>query len=132
MKPKIFSFLPLLLWAVTMAATPTTSRVPAMIVHGTDGGRQVVQLDATDITDIIVLQNGQSLSVDIPEAQISGVRSIIIAMVAADDITTTIESTDAKLVHSVEKLIRDGQVILCLHMQNGTVLEYDIHGKIIK
>ena len=104
--------------------------VPAMIVHGTDGSRQVVQLDATDVSDLIVLQTGQSLSVDIPEAQVSGVRSIIFAMVAAaDDIPTAIERTETPIVRSVEKVVREGQVILRLQMQNGTILEYDMQGK---
>ena len=125
MKPKFFSFLPLLLWAVMAEATPSV--VPAMIVHGTDGNKQVVQLDATDVTDLVILQTGQSLSVDIPEAQISGVQSIIFAMVAAAEITA-IESTEAPIVRGVEKVLRGGQVILRLQMQNGTILEYDIQG----
>ena len=123
---KKFLFLPLLLWAVTVMAEQ--SLVPAMIVYGTDGNKQVVQLDATDVTDIIVLQNGQSLSVDIPESQVSGVRSIIFAMVDASEITSAIESTEAPIVRGVEKVLRDGQVILRLQMQNGTILEYDIKG----
>ena len=128
MKPKLFFFLPLLLWAVMVMAESKPSVVPAMIVHGTDGNKQVVQLDATDVTDIIVLQNGQSLSVDVPEYQISGVRSIIFAMVDASEITSAIESTETPIVRGVEKVLRDGQVIIRLQMQNGTILEYDIQG----
>lgn len=124
MKRKLL-FLPLLLCAVmVMAEQPL---VPAMIVHGTDGNKQVVRLDATDVTDIIVLQDGQSLSVDIPESQISGVRSISFAMVDASEITA-VESAEVSLVRGVEKVLRDGQVILRLQMQNGTILEYDIKG----
>ena len=104
------------------------SIVPAMIVHGTDGGRQVLQLDATEVTDLIVQQTGQSLSVDIPEYQVNGVRSIIFAMVAADEISSAIESTEAPLVRGVEKVARDGQVIIRMHMHNGTILDYDIQG----
>ncbi len=118
--------LPLLLWAV-MVSAETPSLVPAMIVHGTNGSRQVLQLDATDVSDLIVLQTGQSLSVDIPESQVSGVRSIIFAMVAADEISA-IESTETPIVRSVEKVIREGQVVIRLQVQNGTVLEYDIQG----
>ena len=94
-------FLPLLLIAVAVSAE-TPSHVPAMIVHGMDGSRQVVELDATNVTDLIVLQHGQSLS--------------------------DIERAEDTLVRSVEKLIRDGQVILRLHTQNGGVIEYDIRG----
>ena len=122
-------FLPLLLLAVIAMAESKPSVVPAMIVHGTDGSRQVVQLDATDVSDLIVLQSGQSLSVDIPESQVSGVRSIIFAMVAEDKIPTAIESTETPIVRSVEKVVREGQVILRLQMQNGTILEYDMQGK---
>ena len=123
MKKTLF-LLPLLLWAVmVMAEQPM---VPAMIVQSTNGSRQVVKLDATDVTDLIVLQDGKSLSVDISESQISGVRSITFAIVAVDEITTAIENTEAPLVRSVEKIVRDGQVILRLQMQTGTILEYDI------
>ena len=121
-------FLPLLLLAVIAMAESKPSVVPAMIVHGVDGSRQVLQLDATDVSDLIVLQTGQSLSVNIPESQVSGVRSIIFAMVAADEIPNAIESTETPIVRSVEKVVREGQVILRLHMQNGAILEYDIQG----
>jgi hypothetical protein len=122
-------FLPLLLLAVIAMAESKPSVVPAMIVHGMDGSRQVLQLDATDVSDLIILQAGQSLSVDIPEAQVSGVRSIIFAMVAAaDDIPTAIECTETPLVRSVEKVVREGKVIIRLQIQNGTILEYDIQG----
>jgi len=118
--------LPLLLWAV-MVSAETPSLVPAMIVHGTNGSRQVLQLDATDVSDLIVLQTGQSLSVDIPESQVSGVRSIIFAMVSTDEISV-IESTETPIVRSVEKVVREGKVIIRLQIQNGTILEYDIQG----
>lgn len=125
---RIILLLPLLLLAV-MVSAETPSLVPAMIVHGTDGSRQVVELDASNVTELVVLQNGQPLSVDIPEAQVSGVRSIIFAMVAAaDDIPTAIECTETPLVRSVEKVVREGKVIIRLQMQNGAIHEYDIQG----
>jgi hypothetical protein len=126
---KKFLFLPLLLIAIAvMVSAETPSLVPAMIVYGTDGSRQVVELDATNVTDLIVLQHGQSLSVDIPEAHINGIRSIAFAMIEASKVPTDIERAEDTLVRSVEKLIRDGQVILRLHTQNGGVIEYDIRG----
>ena len=131
MNRKIFLFLPLLLWAVTMVATPKQSLVPAMIVYSTDGNKQVVLLDATDVTDFIVMQAGQSLSVDISEDQISGVRSITFAMIEAEEVATAVESAAAPIVSGVEKVLRDGQVIFRLQMQNGAVLEYDMRGNII-
>ena len=120
-------FIPLLLIAVAVNAG-TPSLVPAMIVHGTDGSRLVVELDAMNVTDLIVLQTGQSLSVDIPEAQINGIRSVVFSMVEVSEVPTDIERAEDTLVRSVEKLIRDGQVILRLHTQNGGVIEYDIRG----
>ena len=118
----------LLLWTVMVMAEPEQSIVPAMIVYCTDGSRRVVALADTDVTDLIVLQTGQSLSVDIPESQNSGVRSITFAMVAAEEIPTTIESIDNTIVRGVEKIVRDGQIFIRLQTQNGTILEYDIHG----
>lgn len=121
-------FLPLLLLAVIAMAESKPSVVPAMIVHGVDGSRQVLHLDATDVSDLIVLQTGQSLSVNIPESHVSGVRSIIFAMIAADEIPTAIESTEPTIVRSVEKVVREGKVIIRLQMQNGAIHEYDIQG----
>ena len=117
-------FLPLLLWVMTVMAEQ--SLVPAMIVYGTDGNKQVVQLDATNVTDLVVLQSGKSLSVDIPESQISGVRSISFSMVKVDE--TAVENTENPIVRSVEKIVRDGQVIIRLQTQNGAILEYNIQG----
>ena len=117
-------FLPLLLWAVAVMAEQNL--VPAMIVYGTDGNKQVVQLDATNVTDLVVLQSGKSLSVDIPESQISGVRSISFSMVKVDE--TAVEDTETLLLRSVEKVVRDGQVIIRLLTENGAILEYNIQG----
>ena len=121
-------FLPLLLWAVTVMAEPIQSLVPAMIVHGTDGNKQVVQLDATDVTDLVVLQTSQSLSVDVPESHVSGVRSIVFAMVAPEEIEEAIENTETPIIRSVEKVVRDGQVIIRLQTQKGSIIEYNIQG----
>ena len=125
---KKFLLLPLLLWAVTMMAEASRTSVPAMIVYSTDGNRQVVQLDDTDITDLIVLQNGQSLSVDISETQVNGIRSITFAMVTANEVATAMESIKEPIIQGVEKVVRNGQIILRLQMQKGAILEYDIKG----
>ena len=122
-------FLSLLLMAVGM--TVQAAVVPAMIVQSTNGQKQVVQLGATDVTDLVVLQSGQSLSVDIPEAQLSGVRSLTFAMVETSEIPTTIENTESPIIRSVEKVLRDGQVFIRLHTENGSVIEYDVRGNII-
>ena len=126
---KKFLFLPLLLIAMAvMVSAETPSLVPAMIVYGTDGSRQVVELDATNVTDLIVLQHGQSLSVDIREAHINGIRSIAFAMIEASKVPTDIERAEDTLVRIVEKMMRDGQVILRLHTQDGGVVEYENRG----
>lgn len=128
-KRKLF-FLSLLLVAVGMMAEPKL--VPAMIVHGTNGVKQVVQLDATDVTDLVVLQNGQSLKVDIPEAQVTGIRSIIFAMVAVEEITRAIENTENQIIRKVEKVVRDGQVFIRLLLPDGSTLEYDMRGNLVR
>lgn len=120
----IFSLL--LFAAGLMAQTP--SLVPAMIVHGTNGSRQVMPLETTAVTDLVVLQNGQTLSVDISGTQISGIKSIAFAMVESSEVPTDIGQAENTLVRSVEKIMRDGQVILRLHMQNGALVEYDMRG----
>ena len=120
----IFSLL--LFAAGIMAQTP--SLVPAMIVHGTNGSRQVMPLETTAVTDLVVLRNGQTLSVDISGTQISGIKSIAFAMVESSELSTDIGQAENTLVRSVEKIMRDGQVILRLHMQNGALVEYDMRG----
>ena len=71
--------LPLLLMAVVVMAEQSPSLVPAMIIYDTNGVKNVVQLDVTNLTDLIILQDSASLAVDIPESSISGVRSITFA-----------------------------------------------------
>lgn len=117
----------LLLFAAGMMAQ-TPSLVPAMIVHGTNGSRQVMPLETTAVTDLVVLRNGQTLSVDISGTQISGIKSIAFAMVESSELSTDIGQAENTLVRSVEKIMRDGQVILRLHMQNGALVEYDMRG----
>lgn len=117
----------LLLFAAGLIAE-TPSLVPAMIVHGTNGSRQVVPLETTAVTDLVVLRNGQTLSVDISGTQISGIKSIAFAMVESSEVPTDIGEAENTLVRSVEKIMRDGQVILRLHMQNGALVEYDMRG----
>mgnify|MGYP006873036754 FL=1 len=126
MRKRKIVFLSLLLMAVGMTAR--ASVVPAMIVQGTNGQKQVVQLAATDVTDLVVLQSGESLQVNIPEAEVSGVRSLTFAMVEAEEIETAVERTESPLIRSVEKVLRDGQVFIRLQTENGSVIEYDVRG----
>ena len=61
--------------------------VPAMVVQMADGSKQVVQLDYTSVTDFSVLISKGSLAVSVPEADVTGVRSIMFAMVNPNEIT---------------------------------------------
>lgn len=126
MKKRRLFFFSLLLYAIGMSAE--SGLVPAMIVHGSNGVRQVVQLDATDVTDLVVLQNGQSLSVDIPEKIVSGIRAITFAMIDASDVPTAIKSAETTLVEGVEKILHDGQVLIRLRKHDGAIIDYDVRG----
>ena len=122
-------FLSLLLCCVAgVMAQTTPSYVPAMIVYGTDGNKQVVRLEATNVTELIMQETGQSLSLDIPEVQLSGIRTIVFAMVEARETPISIENTEPPLVKGVEKIMRDGQVVIRLQMHDGSILEYDVRG----
>ena len=122
-------FLSLLLCCVAgVMAHTTPSLVPAMIVYGTDGNRQVVRLEATNVTELIMQETGQSLSLAIPEAQLSGIRAIVFAMVEVSEVPTAVERTESPLIRRVEKVLRDGQVFIRLQIQSDTILEYDIRG----
>lgn len=125
-KRRLLTFSLLLVAAGVMAEAP--SLVPVMILQGTDGSRQVVGLDAPNITDLVVLKNGQSLSVDIPETQVNCIRSITFAMVDAGNVPTSVERAENALVRSVEKVVRGGQVFIRLLTENGAILEYNIQG----
>ena len=120
--------LPLLLMAVVVMAEQSPSLVPAMIIYDTNGVKNVVQLDVTNLTDLIILQDSASLAVDIPESSISGVRSITFAMVPIEEIQNGIESAENPIVRSVEKVLRDGQVFIRLLLHDGSTLEYDMRG----
>ena len=122
-------FLSLLLCCVAgVMAQTTPSLVPAMIVYGTDGNKQVVRLEGTNVTELIMQETGQSLSLAIPEAQLSGIRAIVFAMVEAQETQTPIENTETPLVKGVEKIMRDGQVVIRLQMHDDSIIEYDVRG----
>ena len=82
---KLFLFLlSLFLCSVSMPLLAQDANlVPAMVVQLTDGSKQVVELDYTQITDFSVLCSKGTLAVDVPEAKVTGVRSITFAMAFA-------------------------------------------------
>ena len=65
--------------------------VPAMVVQLADGSKQVVELDYTSVTDFGVLCSKGALAVSVPEADVTGVRSINFAMVKQDEITNSLK-----------------------------------------
>jgi hypothetical protein len=115
--------------AEKVRADSIASLVPAMIVQRTDGTRQVIRLEATDVTELMVMQTGGALTVDIPESHLRGVRSITFAMVDKADLTA-IENNQQSAIFC-QKVLRDGQVLIRLQMPDGTIIEYDMHGNII-
>ena len=82
--------------------------VPAMVVQMADGSNQVVQLDYTEVTDFSVLCSKGSLAVSVPEADVTGVRSITFAMVKQDDTTTTLEEVSSLHKATTDKVLWNG------------------------
>ena len=71
-----------------------------------------------EVTEGSVLYNGKDLLAMAPA----------FSMVKVDEIPTAMENTEYTIVRSVEKVVRDGQVIIRLQTQNGATIEYNIQG----
>ena len=106
--------------------------VPAMVVQMADGGKQVVQLDYTFVTDFSVLLSQGSLAIDVPEAKLTGVRSITFAMVKQDEITTLLEEVTSLDKATTDKVLLNGKLFIRATMPDGKKVWYDILGSIIK
>ena len=106
--------------------------VPAMVVQMTDGTEQVVQLDYTAVTDLSVLCNKGSLAVSVPEADLTGVRSITFAMVKQDDTTTSLEEVSSLDNAMTDKVLFNGKLFIRATQPDGKQVWYDILGSIIK
>ena len=134
MKKKILLLLCALVLGFPLAAQ-STQQVPAMILYGTDGSKYVVELDAETIDYLEVLFSDASLSVDILESSLTGIRCITFAMVDRSEISSAIESVednDTTPIKGVEKILRDGQLIIRLQTQKGDIIEYDVRGNQMK
>ena len=105
--------------------------VPAMVVQMTDGTEQVVQLDYTAVTDFSVLCNKGSLAVSVPEADVTGVRSITFAMVKEGDITVLEEVQTLEQATS-EKVLFNGKLFIRTTMPDGKQVWYDVLGNLLK
>lgn len=131
---KVFLFLlSLFLCSVSMPLLAQDAElVPAMVVQMVDGSKQVVQLDYTNVTDFSVLSSKGSLAVSVPEAEVTGVRSITFAMVKQDETTTSLEevsSLDNAL--TTDKVLLNGKLYIRATMRNGKQVWYDVLGNIV-
>ena len=102
--------------------------VPAMVVQMADGSQQVVQLDYTSVTDFSVLSSKGSLAVSVPEAEVTGVRSITFAMVEKDNTTTSIEEVSSLDKATTDKVLFNGKLFIRATMPNGKQVWYDVMG----
>ncbi len=105
-----------------------TNLVPAMVVQMADGTEQVVQLDYTSVTDFSVLSSKGSLAVNMPEADVTGVRSITFAMVEEGDITTDLEEVSSLDKATTDKVLFNGKLFIRTTMPNGKQVWYDVMG----
>ena len=105
--------------------------VPAMVVQMADGGKQVVQLDYTSVTDFSVLLSKGSLAIDVPEAKLTGVRSITFAMVKQDEITTLLEEVTSLDKATTDKVLFNGKLFIRATMPDGKQVWYDVMGSLI-
>lgn len=105
-----------------------TALLPAMVLHMTDGTQQVVQLDYTVVTDFSVLSSKGSLAVSVPEAELTGVRSITFAMIEQDDITTSLEEVSSLDKAMTDKVLLNGRLYIRATMPDGKQTWYDVLG----
>ena len=105
--------------------------VPATVVQMADGSRQVVQLDYTSVTDLSVLCSKGSLAVSVPEADVTGVRSITFAMVEEGDITTDLEEVSSLDKATTDKVLFNGKLFIRATMPDGKQVWYDLLGSLI-
>ena len=102
--------------------------VPAMVVQMADGSKQVVQLDYTSVTDFSVLCSKGSLAVSVPEAEVTGVRSITFAMVKQDEVTNSVEEVTSLDKATTDKVLFNGKLFIRTTMPDGKQVWYDVMG----
>ena len=105
--------------------------VPAMVVQMADGSKQVVQLDYTSVTDFSVLVSKGSLAVSVPEADVTGVRSITFAMVKQDEITNSLEEVTSLDKATTDKVLFNGKLFIRATMPDGKQVWYDVMGNLV-
>ena len=131
MKKLFLSLLSLFLCSVSMSIlAQDTELVPAMVVQMADGSKQVVQLDYTAVTDFSVLCNKGSLAVSVPEADMTGVRSITFALVNQEEITA-LEEVSSLDKTTTNKVLLNGKLFIRATMPNGKQVWYDVLGNTV-
>ena len=105
--------------------------VPAMVVQMADGSKQVVELDYAQVTDFSVLVSKGSLAVSVPEAEVTGVRSITFAMVKQDETTTSLEEVQTLEQATSDKVLLNGRLYIRATMPDGKQVWYDVLGNIL-
>ena len=126
---KLFLFLlSLFLCSVSMPLlAQSSSLVPAMVVQMVDGSKQVVELDYTSVTDFSVLCSKGALAVSVPEADVTGVRSITFAMVEKGT-TTSLEEVTSLDNAKTDKVLLNGRLFIRATMPDGKQVWYDVLG----
>ena len=78
-----------------------------------------------------LVETAGAITVEIPEATRSGVRSVVFAMVVESDISTSIDEIDATDIpqRKVEKILHEGNVYIHIQMPDGTDEWYDLSGR---
>ena len=104
--------------------------VPAMVVQMADGSKQTVQLDYTSVTDFSVLYSKGSLAVSVPEADLTGVRSITFAMVKKDETITFLEEVSSLDNATTDKVLLNGKLFIRATMPDGKQVWYDVMGNL--
>ena len=102
--------------------------VPAMVVQMANGSKQVVELDYTSVTDFSVLISKGTLAVSVPEAEVTGVRSITFAMVKKDETTTSLEEVSSLDNAATDKVLYNGRLYIRTTMPDGKQVWYDVMG----
>jgi hypothetical protein len=106
--------------------------VPAMVVQMADGTEQVVQLDYTSVTDFSVLLSKGSLAVSVPEADVTGVRSITFAMVNQDEVISSVEEVTSLDNAMTDKVLLNGKLFIRVTMPDGKQVWYDVLGNMVQ
>ena len=105
--------------------------VPAMVVQMANGSKQVVELDYTSVTDFSVLISKGTLAVSVPEAEVTGARSITFTMVKKDETTTSLEEVSSLDNAATDKVLYNGRLYIRTTMPDGKQVWYDVMGSLV-